>query len=68
MNKKQEKYFTKFLNNLNEGINYYSNLFSDVKFQFYQSSDAILCEIEEKKSSLANISKKLDSLIKANFS
>ena len=67
-NKKQEKYFTKFLNNLNEGINYYSDLFNDVKFQFHQSSDAILCEIEEKKSSLANISKKLDSLIKANFS
>jgi hypothetical protein len=67
-NKKQEKYFTKFLNNLNEGINYYSDLFSDVKFKFHQSSDAILCEIEDKKSSLANISKKLEDLIKSNFS
>jgi hypothetical protein len=67
-NKKQEKYFTKFLNNLNEGINYYSNLFSDIKFQFHQSSDIILSEIEDKKASLAIMSKKLDDLIKVNFS
>jgi hypothetical protein len=67
-NKKQEKYFTKFLNNLYEGINYYSDLFKDIKFQFHQSSDIILSEIEDKKSSLAIMSKKLDDLIKANFS
>jgi hypothetical protein len=42
--------------------------FSDIKFQFHQSSDIILSEIEDKKASLAIMSKKLDDLIKANFS
>ena len=33
-NKKQEKYFQKFLNNMNEGISYYTELFDDLKINF----------------------------------
>ena len=37
-NKKQEKYFRKFLNNINEGISYYTELFDDLKINFKKST------------------------------
>ena len=33
-NKRQEKYFQKFLDNMNDGVNYYTNLFEDMKLNF----------------------------------
>jgi len=61
-NKKQEKYFQKFLDNMNDGINYYTNLFEDIKLNFFSKSDLILDSIKKQKISLDEISKKIASL------
>jgi hypothetical protein len=52
---KQEKYLTNFQNNLNDGINYYNELFSTTKEAFENNKDHLLVELEKLKQRLFNI-------------
>ena len=52
---KQEKYLTNFQNNLNDGINYYYELFSTTKEAFENNKDHLLVELEKLKQRLFNI-------------
>ena len=63
-NKKNEKYLQRFLDNINEGIEYYSVLFDDVKSSFFKSKDIILEGLKKQKLLLDEVSEKLDSLKK----
>jgi len=63
-NKKQEKYFQKFLYNMNEGISYYTELFDDLKINFKKSAESILDSIKHQKFQLEEISKKIELLKK----
>ena len=64
LNKKQEKYFMKFLNNMNAGISYYTELFDDLKINFKKSAESILDSIKHQKFQLEEISKKIELLKK----
>ncbi len=52
MTSKQEKYLLTFVKNLNEGINYYSSLFSDLKDIFEDTKSSILSELDASKKTL----------------
>jgi len=58
VSKKQEKYLTNFQNNLNDGIEYYHNLFSS----FESNKETLLNELETLKNELLNI--KIPILVK----
>ncbi|WP_457610093.1 hypothetical protein [Lutibacter sp.] len=58
VSKKQEKYLTNFQNNLNDGIEYYHNLFSS----FESNKETLLDELETLKNELLNI--KIPILVK----
>lgn len=53
--KKQEKYLTNFKSNLNDGIAYYQQLFSDKVNIFEVSNERLLKELEQLKNELLNI-------------
>jgi len=46
MTKKQEQYFQTFEQNLNDGITYYQNLFSELKDKFEDTKSGILNDLE----------------------
>ena len=46
MNKKQEKYLTRFVENMKDGIEYYQNLFSKTKGKFSDTKERILTELD----------------------
>ncbi|MCB9258114.1 MAG: hypothetical protein H6612_02080 [Ignavibacteriales bacterium] len=54
---KQIAYFNKFVDNLNEGIGYYKNLFEDVKHKFEDVREDFLVELENIEFELANLIK-----------
>ena len=60
-NKKQEKYFTRFLNNLEEGLDYYSSMFENMQSTFSQNKSLILSELDNKRKTLNDISLKIKS-------
>ncbi|OGS70481.1 MAG: hypothetical protein A3F91_10410 [Flavobacteria bacterium RIFCSPLOWO2_12_FULL_35_11] len=62
-NVKQQKYLTTFQSNLNDGIEYYQQLFSDTKIYFESNKEALLSELETLKIELFNI--KIPLLVKA---
>ncbi len=51
-NRKQAKYLDRFANNLNDGIEYYYNVFEKVQSRFEDKKTAILKELEEGKQTL----------------
>lgn len=53
---KQYKYFLKFRNNLNSGIEYYQNLFDEVKDAFGELKQDALTELEKLSNDLNSIS------------
>tara|TARA_Y100000766_G_scaffold175638_1_gene150839 strand:+ start:472 stop:2259 length:1788 start_codon:yes stop_codon:yes gene_type:complete len=63
-NKKNEKYLQIFLDNINDGIEYYTTLFNDVKSGFFKSKDVILDGVKNQKILLQEVSKKIDHLKK----
>ena len=63
-NKKNEKYLQRFLDNINEGIEYYTTLFDNVKSSFFASKDVILDGLKKQKILLDQVSEKLDFLKK----
>jgi len=60
---KQEKYLTNFKNNLNDGILYYQNLFSDAVQHFEFKKEELLHELDILKNELFEI--KVPVLVKA---
>lgn len=59
---KQEKYLMAFVNNLNEGIGYYSKLFSDLKDVFEETKSNIMKELEASKEALNCLRLEIESL------
>jgi len=49
---KQGKYFLNFASNLNDGIQYYNNLFTDFKDKFTETKSDILRDLEDCKEAL----------------
>ena len=61
-NKKQEKYFNRFLENMNEGIAYYTNMFDGLKDKYEQTKEETLASLEKTKSNLALLALELEAL------
>jgi hypothetical protein len=61
MTKKQEKYLQRFANNLNEGIQYYDGLFSNLKDKFNDTKSNILCELEFSRKRLQTLKVRIDN-------
>ena len=61
-NKKQEKYFNRFFENMNDGIAYYNNLFDNVKDKYEQTKDETLTSLEKTKSKLAELALQVEAL------
>ncbi|MCM4167763.1 hypothetical protein KCTC52924_01434 [Arenibacter antarcticus] len=62
MNKKQEKYLLTFVTNLNAGIAYYQDLFTNLKGGFEDSKSTILTELDKGTETLALLKTKVESL------
>ncbi len=60
--KKQEKYFNKFLNNMNEGVTYYNKLFNNFKGKYEQSMVEVIRSLDNARKELAVISLELEKL------
>ncbi len=56
LREKQIKYFESFQNNLQEGIDYYKNLFADVIEESKSVKDALISELEKREKALFCIS------------
>jgi hypothetical protein len=52
MDKKQEKYFVNFINNLREGISYYENLYNDFRDSFVENDSPFLHQLRKAKIKL----------------
>jgi len=61
-NKKQERYFTKFIKNMNGGIDYYNQLFSSATTAFDSSKNIVLEQFKDAKLKLASMQTELDAL------
>jgi len=61
LDKKQEKYFSTFSANLNEGISYYHKLFGTIKDTFEEAKSTIFNELELSRSKLQLISVEIEN-------
>ena len=61
-NKKQEKYFNRFFENMNDGIAYYNNLFEEIKDKYEQTKDETLASLEKTKSKLTELALEVEAL------
>ncbi len=61
MTLKQEKYYIKFADNLENGINYYRELFGNLKNRFNESKEDILKELKSSELSLQKLSKEIQN-------
>ncbi len=59
IDKKQAKYFEKFVNNLDSGINYYKNLFENTKDKFSTTKNEIMSDLERSKLKLKGLFQKI---------
>ncbi len=62
MTNKQEKYLLTFVKNLNEGINYYYSLFTDLKEVFKDTKSCILCGLDDSKKTLHILTSEIKNL------
>jgi hypothetical protein len=63
MTNKQEKYLLTFVKNLNEGINYYYNLFPDLKNVFEETKSSILSELDACKNTLHLLNLEIENIL-----
>jgi hypothetical protein len=61
MNRKQEKYFENFTNNMEEGINYYKNLFANLKGKFEDNKTKMLSELDKNLEQLHQLKMRLQN-------
>jgi hypothetical protein len=59
---KKEKYLLAFAENLNEGINYYYGLFSDLKDIFEDTKSGILNDLDASKEALHLLKLEIENL------
>jgi len=62
MTSKQEKYLTKFSDNLKEGITYYQDMFSDLKESFSETKSRILFELDKSNRKLQLLKVAIDEV------
>ena len=62
MTKKQEKYLSVFVKNLNEGIEYYHNMFESVKDKFSDTKPQILNDLGDSEKALESLEAEIDNL------
>jgi len=62
MNKKQEKSLINFVNNLDDGISYYKNIFENVKDKFEDTKSKVLSDLEDGLKSLNLLNLKIKKL------
>lgn len=62
MTNKQEKYLLTFVKNLNEGINYYYRLFTDLKDVFEDTKSSILSDLDASKKTLHLLNLEIENL------
>ncbi len=62
LNRKQEKYFMNFSKNLNDGIDYYQNMFEGVKDKFEDTKENVLEDLKSGRKSLQDLQSKIDKL------
>ncbi len=62
MDKKQERYLTKFTKNLEEGILYYNNLFGNLKDTFKETKSTVLKELEKGRNTLTSIGNEIEKI------
>jgi len=60
---KQEKYLTKFADNLNEGISYYKKMFTEAKGSFEGTKTKIMKELDFSSSVLSNLKAKIEAVV-----
>jgi len=58
----QEKYLKAFSNNLNEGIEYYQSMFSEVKNRFEDIKSTIIKDLDDSKKALQHMFLQIDKL------
>jgi len=62
MNTKQEKYLLTFAKNLDEGVEYYQNMFEQLKHKFEDAKAGILNDLSNSKITLQILSSEIESL------
>lgn len=55
LSEKQIAYFNKFVNNMNDGIDYYKNLFEEVKHKFEDVKEDFLVELEAFEKAVSDL-------------
>jgi len=63
LNKKQEKYFLSFSSNLKEGIEYYQNMFVEMKDKFEETKTNILSDLEQNTHEMKLIEVRINKLL-----
>ncbi len=63
LNKKQEKYFLSFSANLKEGIEYYQNMFLEMKDRFEETKINILSDLEQNTLEMKLIDVRINKLL-----
>tara|TARA_B100000959_G_scaffold239334_1_gene259891 strand:- start:558 stop:2339 length:1782 start_codon:yes stop_codon:yes gene_type:complete len=61
-NKKQEKYFNRFLENMNDGIVYYNNMFDSLKEKYGQTKKNTIASLEKTKITLDALAFEIEAL------
>tara|TARA_B100001971_G_C18167345_1_gene525000 strand:- start:816 stop:1265 length:450 start_codon:yes stop_codon:yes gene_type:complete len=61
-NIKQERYFNRFFENMNAGIDYYTILFGEIEKKYHQSTSKIITEIENAKNKLDLLISEIEDL------
>jgi hypothetical protein len=59
---KQEKYLLTFVKNLNDGINYYYKLFTELKDNFEDTKSNILRDLDDSKNALQHLISEIEDL------
>jgi hypothetical protein len=62
MSAKQEKYLTTFVNNLDDGINYYHRLFDEAKHKYEDAKLSIFSELAASRKALSRLSFEIENL------
>jgi len=62
LTKKQEKYLINFSKNLNEGIGYYQEIFSNAKDRFEETKSNILYDLENSRKALSRVQEEIQNL------
>lgn len=63
MNRKKEKYFTSFIENLKKGINYYTELFEELKHNFVDEKPELLFQLSNQYKTAEGLSDQINLLI-----